>query len=108
MSGTNTVKEIPSSFGDWFPARFLAVIERLAGHYCLLTVEETEASYAFGRSAKVCWERNEKVEGIATVAGVTEIQVPLLQKCSAEGAPLWTLADPGCARGSLLVLPALL
>ncbi len=42
------------------------------------------------------------------MAAVTEIQVPLLQKCSAEGAPLWTVADPRGARGSQLVLPALL
>jgi len=42
------------------------------------------------------------------VAGVTEIQVPLLQKCSAEGAALRSLADPCGARDSLLVLSALL
>ena len=108
MSGTNGVRQFPSSFGDWFRTCFLTVTESLAGHHFVRTLEETEALYAFGRFAKVCWERNEQVEGIATVAGVTEIQVPLLQKCSAEGAPLWTLADPRAARGSLLVLPALL
>jgi len=70
--------------------------------------EQTKASYAFGKFAKVFWERNEEVEGIATVAGVTEIQVPLLQECSAEGAALRTLADPCGAWDSLLVLPALL
>ena len=72
------------------------------------TLIETEALNAFDKFAKGCRERNEQVEGIATVAGVTEIQVPLLQKYSAEGAPLWDLANPRAARSSLMVLPALL
>lgn len=70
--------------------------------------EQSKASCVFGKFAKVFWERDEEVEGIATVAGVTEIQVPLLQKCSAEGAALRRLADPCGARDSLLVLSALL
>jgi hypothetical protein len=70
--------------------------------------EATQAFNLFGKFAEVFRERNEEVEGIATVAGVTEIQVPLLQECSAEGAALRTLADPCGAWDSLLVLPALL
>jgi hypothetical protein len=60
------------------------------------------------RLAKIHWERNEEVEGTATVAGVPEVQVSLLQKCAREGTTFGTLVSTRPAWDSQLVLPSLL
>ena len=58
--------------------------------------------------AKIRWEPNEEVEGIATVAAGPQVQVSLLQKCPCEGTTFRPLVPACPAWDSRLVLPSLL
>ena len=70
--------------------------------------QKSKDRLATDRLAKIRWERNEEVEGIATVAGVPEIQVSLLQKCACEGAAFRPVVSAHVAGDSHVVLPSLL
>ena len=70
--------------------------------------QKSKDRLATHRLAKVRWERNEEVEGIATVAAGPQIQVSLLQKCTCEGTAFRPLVSAHPAWDSQLVLPSLL